>query len=330
VAILRHESKSQPEELFAYKQMHLAPTTLEELTSSLAKGHAEGSKLESLDLNALHTVLEHKAEDMTATVQAGITLKNFQQQLASQGQWLPIDPHEPHALTIRAILETNASGPRRFGYGTIRDYVIGMTVALADGRLIHSGGKVVKNVAGYDLMKLFIGSRGSLGIIVEVTFKVLPLPESEQFAEARCESLDEAHKLLESIFDSQLAPKVLDLHNLNSGKSGFWVILGFAGTQAEVEWQLTEARQLGVNQPSSLDYDKNFFTSTTAYNKESVLPSKLIELLKGLNNVPFLARAGNGIVYHSGSLNARTGQRITKLEARLKREFDPKQIFPSF
>jgi len=163
--------------------MNLAPTNVADLTVLLAKAQASGEKVRSIDLGALGRLLEHKSEDMTATVEAGITLADLQQQLAARGQWLPIDPPKPEELNIGTILETNASGPRRLGYGTIRDYVIGMTVALADGRLIHSGGKVVKNVAGYDLMKLFIGSRGSLGVIVEATFKVLPLPEREQFVD---------------------------------------------------------------------------------------------------------------------------------------------------
>src|SRR5205085_5829061 len=133
----------------------------------------------------------------------------------------PLDPPNSQTLSIERLLATNACGPRRFGYGTVRDYVIGMAVLLADGRMIHSGGKVVKNVAGYDLMKLFIGSRGSLGVIVEVTFKVLPLPETESFIEVRCNSLDEADQHIEAILKSPLVPVVLDLHNLTSGPAHF-------------------------------------------------------------------------------------------------------------
>jgi glycolate oxidase FAD binding subunit len=309
--------------------MNLAPANVAELTSLLVEAHTQGRKVKSIDLNALNRVLEHKSEDMTATVQAGITLNDFQQQLGSRGQWLPIDPYA-EGLTIGKILEVNASGPRRFGYGTIRDYVIGMTVALADGRLIHSGGKVVKNVAGYDLMKLFIGSGGSLGIITEVTFKVLPVPESERFLEARCDSLDIANKLIEAIFDSELAPEVLDLHNLTPSSSPFCLVLGFAGTEPEVEWQIALARKLGVNQSSSLDYQNNFFRGTPSFRTVSVLPSKLIDVIRDLNHSPFVARAGNGIVYHSGSLAARDENRPTHLENRLKIQFDPKGIFPVF
>src|SRR5205085_8398231 len=128
----------------------------------------------------------------------------------------PLDPPNSQTLSIERLLATNACGPRRFGYGTVRDYVIGMAVLLADGRMIHSGGKVVKNVAGYDLMKLFVGSRGSLGVIVEVTFKVLPIPETEQFVAANCGSVENAEKLIDCVLNSDLAPIVLDLHNAAS------------------------------------------------------------------------------------------------------------------
>src|SRR5205814_3658474 len=186
-----------------------------------------------------------------------------QTELGKRGQWLPIDPPRPERLTIRELLEGNASGPRRFGWGTIRDYLIGIKVALADGRIVKSGGKVVKNVAGYDLAKVFIGSRGTLGVMAEATFKLRPLPEAEEFIQARCESLDKAARFIESAFDSELAPIVLDLHNLpvaNSGdSSGFTLVLGFAGTREEVEWQIARSCGLGVGESSSLVHDKIFW-----------------------------------------------------------------------
>src|SRR6266852_9872204 len=178
--------------------MKLKPASIAELTSLLASNRPQTEKVTSFDLSALNRLVEHKAEDMTATVGAGMNLADLQKQLALNGQWLPIDPPNPAGLSIGALLGWNVSGPRRFGYGTVRDYVIGLQVVLADGRIIHSGGKVVKNVAGYDLMKLFIGSNGSLGIIVEVTFKVLPLPETEQFVEAKCASPEDTEKLIEA------------------------------------------------------------------------------------------------------------------------------------
>ncbi|HEX4120630.1 MAG TPA: FAD-binding protein, partial [Verrucomicrobiae bacterium] len=98
--------------------------------------------------------IEHAPSDMTVTVAADVTLAALQEEIARNGQWLPIDPPAPQNVTIERLLAENLSGPRRFGFGTIRDYTLGIAAILADGRLIHSGGKVVKNVAGYDVQKL--------------------------------------------------------------------------------------------------------------------------------------------------------------------------------
>lgn len=131
-----------------------------------------------LDLSALNGLIAHEYADMTVTVQAGMTLAQLQEQLATHGQFLPLDPPQPEKATIGGILATNASGPLRLGYGTARDWLIGLTVVDAQGRRIKGGGKVVKNVTGYDLPKLHVGALGTLGVIVEATFKVSPRPET--------------------------------------------------------------------------------------------------------------------------------------------------------
>jgi FAD/FMN-containing dehydrogenase len=322
--------------------MILQPANLAELTTLIADAHARGEKISAIDLGALNRVLDHKAEDMTATVEAGVTLAELQKQLATRGQWLPVDPPNSGTLSIGDLLSQNLSGPRRFGCGVVRDYLIGVKVVLADGQLISSGGKVVKNVAGYDLGKLFIGARGSLGIIVEATFRLNPLPETEKFAQIKCGSLDDAGKLIEAVLDSELTPVVFDLHNLSTGSQQPTLILGFAGTREEVEWQFGKANELGVCETASLDYEKVFWAETTAPEKLSVLPSKLIETIRELKNAPFVARAGNGIIYfredRTGSpLPAALGDSAgahgvtrptLKLEQRLKSEFDPKHILP--
>ena len=124
----------------------------------------------------LNRVVEHAAADMTATVQAGCTIESFQRTLAIQKQRLALDPLWPDHATIGGILATNDSGSLRGGFGTLRDLLIGITIALPDGTLARSGGKVVKNVAGYDLQKLMIGSFGTLAVIVEATFRLHPIP----------------------------------------------------------------------------------------------------------------------------------------------------------
>jgi glycolate oxidase FAD binding subunit len=121
-------------------------------------------------------VVEHNAEDLTAVVQAGVTLGHAQKVFARAGQMLAIDPPNADRATVGGIVATNDSGPMRHRYGAIRDLVLGVTIVLADGTIAKSGGKVIKNVAGYDLGKLFTGSFGTLGYIAEVALRLHPVP----------------------------------------------------------------------------------------------------------------------------------------------------------
>ena len=306
----------------------------------------------------MNRVLEHNPADMTVTVETGLTLAALQERLAQRGQWLPIDPPNPETATIADILNSNASGPHRFGYGTIREHLLGLTVALADGRLIHSGGKVVKNVAGYDLCKLFVGSRGSLGVLVEATFKLRPLPESQQIVGARCESLCQAAAMIEAIHDSELTPVVLDLHNLTSATrsrareeaeavasapirlltpaatspSDCWIVLNFAGTREEVDWQLTKAAELGLNSTSDVQYKSTFWSTAEVAppHRISTLPSRLTEAIQGLGEVQFVARAGNGVVYYRGGKASPHLEMPETLMQRIKQTYDPKRLLPDW
>src|SRR5882762_675954 len=189
--------------------MILRISSVAELSSALAKAFSAGSPVQAVDMRALNKVVEYRPEDMTVTVQTGIVLADLQKQLATHGQWLPIDPPQSERLTIDELLNRNLSGPRRFGYGTIREHLLGITAVLADGRVIHNGGKVVKNVAGFDLCKLFVGSHWSLGVVVEATFKLRPLPTRELFLAAQCRQLSDAVPLVQAVLDSQLTPVVL-------------------------------------------------------------------------------------------------------------------------
>ena len=112
--------------------MTLRASSVAELSSALAKACSASTRIEGADLRALNKLLEYRPEDMTVTVQTGITLAELQKQLATSGQWLPIDPPNPETATIAEILNSNASGPHRFGYGTIREHLLGLTVALAE------------------------------------------------------------------------------------------------------------------------------------------------------------------------------------------------------
>ena len=129
-----------------------------------------------LTTRRLSKLIQHEPADLVASAEAGLTLREFQEQLRQQGQWLPIDPPDDGTATLGGAVATGLSGPQQTGYGPVRSHVIGLRVVLADGTLIKAGGNVVKNVAGYDLCKLFTGSYGTLGLITEVTFKLRPLP----------------------------------------------------------------------------------------------------------------------------------------------------------
>jgi FAD/FMN-containing dehydrogenase len=314
----------------------LKPANVEDLAQALADASAKRHKIDRVQLDGLNRILEHSPQDMIATVEAGLTLSAFQNHLAQQGQWLPLDPPHPGHLTIGELLATNASGPRRFGHGTVRDYVIGMTVVLADGRVIKAGGKVVKNVAGYDLCKLFIGSHGSLGVIVDVTFKLKPIPESEQFVQAEFESIDQADAFLEAVLSSELTPVVLDLHNLRPHQAlpatCFTVVLGFSGPREDVAYQLRKARELGADKPSTLDYDQQYWTSGAENEVRhlSVLPSALSEAIRQLGAVQFVARAGNGAIWYRGGPEPAKLDLPLKLMKRVKDAYDPNHIFPDW
>lgn len=307
--------------------MILKPSSTKELSRGLAHAFALGEKVEGVEPGGLNHVIEHTPADMTATAEAGITLAALQTELAKHGQWLPVDPPDPERLTLRELLDVNACGPRRFGYGTVRDHVIGLKVGLPDGRLIRSGGKVVKNVAGYDLAKLFIGGGGTLGVIAEATFKLRPLPEAEEFVERRCESLTQTETLIGSVLDANIDPVVLDFHNVRPTKTPT-LVLGFAGTRPEVEWQCIQARALGFTQPSDLSHEKRFRCDETPAQRLSVLPSRMVEAIRRLGEVPLVARAGNGVIYHRGAPGPRRNDLPVKLMRRLKEAFDPKHILP--
>ena len=318
--------------LYPCAGMILRPSNKAELTEAIRRAHEQRQPIAAVDLGALQRVVQHTPEDMTVTVEAGITLTELQSGLATRGQWLPIDPPNPDRLTVADLLATNASGPHRFGFGTIRDHLIGLEVILADGRLVHSGGKVVKNVAGFDLMKLFVGGRHSLGFITEATFKVLPLPEKEQFVEARCESLSDAGRLIEAVVESELTPVVLDLyHRINDQTDHYHhLLLSFAGPREDVASQLAHAAALGINEAASVEQENWFWTTTASSpNRLSVLPSKLMAAIQSLGDADYVARAGNGVIYHRTGVPPAPIELPYRLLRRVKETFDPRAILPA-
>ena len=163
-----------------------------------------------VDTAKLNRIIEHEPADLIATAEAGVTLHEFNAELAKRGQWLPLDPPDDGRATLGGVVATGLAGPQRIGYGSPRTFVIGMKVVLADGTQIKAGGRVVKNVAGYDLCKLFTGSYGTLGIITQLTFKLRPLPQSSTTILAR----GNTEKLLagaRALVDANLFPVAVEL-----------------------------------------------------------------------------------------------------------------------
>jgi glycolate oxidase FAD binding subunit len=156
-------------------------------------------------------LVEHAHEDMTATVQAGSSVARFQEELSKKRQRLAVDVLWPERTTIGGMIATNDSGALRLRFGSIRDLLIGTTVVLADGTIARSGGKVVKNVAGYDLPKLFTGSFGTLGVLTEVTFRLHPLPHSVETLSFRFPNEVSANKFILAVNNSTMVPASMQL-----------------------------------------------------------------------------------------------------------------------
>lgn len=166
-----------------------------------------------LDLTSLAAVLDYVPEDMVVTVQCGITLAALGRRLAEEGQRLALDPLGGHERTVGGVLATNASGPLRFRYGTGRDLLLGIRFVQADGTITWGGSKVVKSVSGYDVPKLMVGSLGTLGVMLEATLRLHPLPAATGTVLAASESPAALQDTLAAILDSSLEPDRLTLLN---------------------------------------------------------------------------------------------------------------------
>jgi len=279
----------------------------------------------ALSLQRLDRIVDYQPTDMTVTVEAGMTLARLQEVLGKNGQWLPIDPPLPEQATLGGIIAANLSGPTRLSQGTIRDFLIGLKVVQANGTVIKGGGRVVKNVAGYDLPKLYCGSFGTLGVIVEATFKVRPRPEARAVLSLTFSSAERAMELALRLLGSELLPFFLELANFDplvekSGDTAYRLIVGFAGIAEEVAYQRARVRdELRENKESIfegwqegdeqalLQTLRNFPVAgeTVLRCKTSLLPTQVATFCKDVQeevglyglSVRHLARAGNGIVY---------------------------------
>ena len=166
-----------------------------------------------VDTTALNRVVSHNSGDMTATFQAGATLQTISEVLAQAGQFLAVDPPLPGRATIGGTLASGAGGPTKWQFGHPRDTVIGMKVVQPDGKITKSGGQVVKNVSGYDMSRLHIGGLGSLGLILEASFKLTPIPMYESTITARFQTVDRAIQCALDVFNSHLTPLAITTFN---------------------------------------------------------------------------------------------------------------------
>ncbi len=244
------------------------PGTVEEVAAVVAQASAAGAAIMPwgggtaiavgepppragivLGLRRLARVLEHEPGDLTVTAQAGLTLSSLQDALRARGQWLSLDPPDAERATVGGLIAANAAGPRRHLYGTVRDLLIGVTIVTADGGIVRGGGKVVKNVAGYDLPKLFIGSWGTLGVVVDATFKLRPLPDDERLLAARFDRLKDCGAAVRALLAGDLIPNAVEMLDATAAAAlGLGaeaaLVVGFDGLPEQVDWQTAELTAL--------------------------------------------------------------------------------------
>jgi len=212
-----------------------------------------------LSTGRLNHITDSDTDNLTLSVESGITLSEVQKSLAKEGRgyFLPLDPPFTEKATIGGIVATNSSGPKRLLYGTARDLITGMKSVFPNGDIVVSGGKTVKNVSGYDMCKLLIGSFGTLGIICEVTFKLLPLPEKEATLWIPFATIEEANGFVQEIAHSQLIPASMDILNAMAVKKikdtvlmpqnrNYLVAVGLEGVAESIERQIAEVRDRGT------------------------------------------------------------------------------------
>jgi len=315
----------------------LRPTSLEEVVEILQTASRTGEAIypvgggtsldygcparqsgTALQLTDLSKVIEYPAEDMTITVQAGITIKQLNSILAERGQQLPLDAPQADHATIGGVLATNTSGPRRFGFGTARDYLIGVQAIDGLGRAFSGGGRVVKNVAGYDFCKMLIGSLGTLGVITQVTFKLKPRSTRRTIVACQIDDMEQLESVLASMIHSQTYPAALEFitgpkwSDLTDDTNRVFAI--FEGPDTDLEWmshQVTqEWQQQGVNNIKTLadEEAENLFSRLTEFPanentaltlKTNVVPSGITSMIQAAreldSNCSIQAHAGSGI-----------------------------------
>ena len=225
-----------------------------------------------LSTTRLNRVIEHAWADLTVSVEAGCTIGTLQDTLAQHGQRIAIDPLWPEHTTVGGLLSTNDSGTLRIRYGSLRDLIIGATIALPDGTLASSGGKVVKNVAGYDLSKLVTGALGTLGVITRAVFRLHPLPHQVRSFTFVARDAADANRLMLAIQDSKLAHTGLQVR-FNSGAQPE-VDIRFDGTDEGLAAQTGTLRKLAAPATETHSNDDVWYARQHLFGAASLSPSQ--------------------------------------------------------
>ena len=266
----------------------------------------------------MNGIIEYEPADLTATVQSGCSLVKFNQQAAKHRQFIPLDPFGDANSTLGGIIASASSGPLRCGYGTPRDWLVGIQVVHPNGGVTKAGGKVVKNVAGYDLCKLYAGSFGSLAVIAEMSFKLRALPPMEKTLVFYVDDAESLCGLALKINDSDVQPAAMELIspvaelNLPIESRRFALALRFLNELETVEFQLNEAARIGHDFDRVVMSDANAEAFWAAYHETetderwafslrlSALPADLNDVLKDvaefLPQASWRAHAGNGVL----------------------------------
>ncbi|MGZ8848222.1 MAG: FAD-linked oxidase C-terminal domain-containing protein, partial [Pyrinomonadaceae bacterium] len=272
-----------------------------------------------LSTRRMTRVVHHEPADLVATAEAGIALADFQHHLAQAGQWLPIDPPDDGRATIGGVVATGLGGAHSPGFGLPRSFVIGMRVTMADGRSIKAGGNVTKNVAGYDLCKLFTGSYGTLGLITEVTFKLRPVP-AETRTVAAAGSFDtlvkKGRELAKGFFPvavELLSYRMARQLNIKAPPEGVALLVRFAGSDRAVVSQTAQALKLlredAGAQCSTVDDDNQLWRKLAAIQiktssdlgwRVALRPTDLVAFFDELRELEADQAAVASLAWHAG------------------------------
>jgi glycolate oxidase FAD binding subunit len=292
-------------------------SSLEEAADYLASASAAGRPVrigEDLTADGLDGILEHEAGDLTCTVEAGVRLSALQAELARHGQRLSLDP--PGDPAIGTLLSRNISGPLRHRFGPPRDLVLGVTLVLGDGTIASAGGKVVKNVAGYDLGRLVCGSEGRLAFIARASFRLHPVPAASA---TLVTEPDDVAAAVAALLRSPLEPSALDV--LHPGR----IAVLFEGAERAVAAQLERARALvGGDEVGPHVWDDSRRLQAQALGRVRFDPGDLGRVLSELSDG--VVRPSAGIAYTSHPADSEGNPDVERLVEGIKRELDPQGV----